>query len=74
VLDSGIADFKASALRYLDRADAILSSGEWIVEPKWSGVSLKLIERTPKFRVAPPNYCSVEFTSFVVQKLERAGR
>jgi hypothetical protein len=74
VLDPDIADFKPSALRYLDRADAILISGGSIERPNWSGVSLKLIERTPKFQIAPPSYCSAEFMSFVAQKLDRAGK
>jgi molybdopterin-guanine dinucleotide biosynthesis protein len=74
VLDPRIADFKASTLRYLDRADAILLCGEMLGEPKWKGVSLKLIEHTPKFEVAPPTYCSPEFASFVSQRLDRAER
>ena len=74
VLDPKVADFKASTLRYLDRADAILLCGEMLGEPKWKGVSLKLIEHTPKFEVAPPTYCSAEFTSFVSQTLDRVGR
>ena len=39
VLDPRIADFKASALRYLDRADAILLCAGSTRQPNWSGVS-----------------------------------
>jgi hypothetical protein len=74
VLDPDVADFKASALRYLDRADAILLTGNATGQPQWSGVSLKLIERTPKFLADPNRYCSSEFVSFVVHKLELARR
>jgi molybdopterin-guanine dinucleotide biosynthesis protein len=74
VLDPDIADFKPSALRYLDRADAILVSAGSIERPNWRGVSLKLIERTPKFQIAPPSYCSAELISFIAQKLERVGK
>jgi molybdopterin-guanine dinucleotide biosynthesis protein len=74
VLDPEIADFKASALRYLDRGDAILLSGEAIGQPKWGGISLRIIEHAPRFRNEPPNYCPAEFVSFVAQKLEGAWR
>ena len=69
VLDPKVADFKASALRYLDRADAILLCGETAGPLGWTGVSLKLIERIPKFQIAPPAYGSVEFASFVAKRL-----
>jgi hypothetical protein len=71
VLDPSIADFKPSALRYLDRADALLIPAVPISEHGWPGVSLKLIERIPRFLVAPPNYLSHEFIAFVANKLAR---
>ena len=74
VLDPRIAAFKASALRYLDRADAILLCAETTRQPNWSGVSFKAMEHTPTFRVAPPCYDSVEFNSFVARKLEIVGK
>lgn len=45
-LDFATADFKDSALRYLDRADCIVVSGDG--EPRWSGVSRKLWESKPR--------------------------
>jgi hypothetical protein len=69
VLDGGVADFKASSLRYLDRADAILFTGDVDGPPKWTGISLKLIERIPRFRAEPGRYSSAEFLSFVAEKL-----
>lgn len=46
-LDFGIADFKASALRYLDRADCVVPAGPG--EPPWSGVSARLWESKPRY-------------------------
>jgi hypothetical protein len=69
VLDPGVPDFKASALRYLDRADAVLLCAPDLGTPAWNGVSLKLIQQTPTFRVAPPSYGSAEFAAFVERKL-----
>lgn len=74
VLDPRIAAFKASALRYLDRADAILLCAGTMLQPGWSGVSLKATGHTPTFRVAPPCYGSVEFNSFVARKLAILGK
>ena len=71
VLDSDVADFKASSLRYFDRADAILFRGETLEPNRWNGVSLKRIEDVPRFRIAPPSYWSAEFASFVSRRLER---
>jgi hypothetical protein len=74
VLDPRIAAFKASALRYLDRADAILLCAGTMRQAGWSGVSLKAMEHIPTFRVAPPCYDSVEFNSFVARKLGIVGK
>jgi len=70
VLDPEIADFKSSALRYLDRADAILLPAHAVGQPNWPGVSLKLMEKIPAFRVGPPDYSSPAFTSFVTQRID----
>lgn len=69
VLDPATADFKLSALRYLDRADAVLIPDEELGSPEWSGVSLKLIERIPRFKMHPPEYVTGEISSFVAEKL-----
>jgi len=74
VLDPAVADFKASALRYLDRADAILVRGGTGVRPGWSPVSVPAMEHIPVFRMDAQSYSSVEFTSFVAQKLKRVER
>ena len=71
VLDFGTADFKDSARLFLDRADAILlrASGRDLA-PQWSGVSAKLIEHTPQFVIAPPDYMSDQIVDFVRGRLE----
>jgi molybdopterin-guanine dinucleotide biosynthesis protein len=71
VLDPGTADFKESALRYLDRADAVLLPGAEVGRPEWSGVSLKLIEGIPRFRMEPPEYVTAEIAGFVAERLAR---
>jgi hypothetical protein len=68
VLDAGTADFKESARRYLDRADAVLVV-ERAVAPQWQGVSLHLIEGRPHFPLCPPSYITSEVVNFVRQKL-----
>ena len=52
VLDAGTADFKDSARLFLDRADAVLVR-ETELEPRWIGVSAKLIEGKPRFVIGP---------------------
>jgi hypothetical protein len=70
VLDYETADFKSSALEFLDRADAvILHAAPDNARPQWNKVSLKLIERKPVFRVRPPEYLSSEIVDFVRSRL-----
>jgi hypothetical protein len=68
VLDPETADFKASALRYLDRADAVVVPEGWETGAAWQGVSLKLIAGTPRFVMRPPVYCSEELVAFVRER------
>jgi hypothetical protein len=68
VLDPAVADFKQSALRYLDRADAVLYSGE-AGQGTWPGVSPRLIAHVPAFRIAAPAYWSDEVERFVRVRL-----
>jgi hypothetical protein len=73
VLDPDVADFKASALRYLDRADALLVTGGAFPAVQWSGVSLKSIAAIQRFRINPPAYGSSDFVEFVARRLMVAG-
>jgi hypothetical protein len=68
VLDAGTADFKESARRYLDRADAVLSV-ERALAPMWQGVSLRLFEGKPHFAVRGPGYLTPEVVEFVRDRL-----
>ena len=71
VLDPQVPDFKASALKFLGRADAILLPVGVDERANWPGVSLQSIEGVSMFRIAAPGCNSPEFTSFVAQKLDR---
>jgi hypothetical protein len=68
VLDPAVEDFKGSALRYLDRADALLVAGN-LREARWPGVSARLLETLPQFRIEAPAYCSEEVVAFFVRRL-----
>jgi molybdopterin-guanine dinucleotide biosynthesis protein len=69
VLDPGVADFKPSALRYLDRADAVVMPAA-VGEIAWDGVALSLIARARKFSMAGGNFCSAELVGFVDERLK----
>jgi hypothetical protein len=73
VLDYENADFKASALEFLDRADAVLlnagSAGGANAVPAWDNISLKLIAGKPTFRIHPPQYLTPEVVQFVRSRL-----
>ena len=69
VLDPAIADFKPSALRYLDRADAVVMP-ETATEAAWQGVAPSLIAHAQKFSMTPQNFCSAELASFVAGRLQ----
>lgn len=69
VLDPEIADFKESARRYLDRADAVLVVEGELRRPEWKGVSLKLLKGTPVLAMRPPVYVTEEVTAFVATRL-----
>lgn len=68
VLDPSVADFKPSALRYLDRADALLYSGQ-TGQSTWPDVSPSLLTQVPAFRIAAPVYWSAEVERFVRARL-----
>ena|ERR1700756_3192561 len=71
VLDAGTADFKESARLFLDRADAVLVR-ETELEPRWAGLSAKLIEGKPRFVIAPPDYVTDAVVDFVRQRIVSA--
>jgi hypothetical protein len=61
VLDPGVQDFKDSARRFLERADAVLISSA--AEPS-KGLDTA-IGNKPRFRIAPPDYMSDELAHFI---------
>ena len=65
VLDPAVTDFKPSALRYLDRADALLFPAARPAAGSWPGVSGRLFRRIPHFDVPPPDYSSQPFFTFI---------
>ena len=70
VLDPAIADFKASAQSFLDRADAVLlHSVQDAAGPAWERVSLKPVMDRPMFEIRPPTYVTPEVIEFVRARL-----
>ena len=66
VADGRVADFKASALRYLDRIDALVVAGEAALVPdQWDGVSASLLAGKPRFVVDAASFRSPELEAFV---------
>ena len=64
VLDFQTPDFKDSALRYLDRADCLVTVGQG--EPQWRGVSRRLWDSKPR-------YAGAELAQFVDQRMQAAS-
>lgn len=73
VLDPAISDFKSSALRYLDRADAFILPADAPAEFAWPGISPRLIAGKPRFYIQPPHYCSGDLIRFVSYRLTTDG-
>jgi len=72
VLAPQTKDFKPSALKYLDRADAVVMnspSGQGGTRPLWQGVSRKLYAEKPVFHITPPDYVSTPLVDFVLAHL-----
>lgn len=64
VVDPTVGDFKDSARRFLERADAVL----WSAGPtafRWSGAQPSEPGDTPRYAIAPPDYVSEELIAFV---------
>ncbi len=69
VLDPAVPDFKPSALRYLDRMDALVMPATVGSDATWQGVSPQLIGRKPRFLFSAPAYCPPELVNHVREAL-----
>jgi len=66
VLDPSVADFKPSALRYLDRADAlVVPAGADLTLTAWQGISSHILTGKPCFEFTAPDYCPPTLVDFV---------
>ena len=73
VLDPSKSDFKATARRQLERADAFITISPADCKPSWPGVDAGLLRDKPAFRLARPDELSDALVEFVRQKLALDG-
>ncbi|HZZ38563.1 MAG TPA: hypothetical protein VFE06_05480 [Acidobacteriaceae bacterium] len=73
VLDPAVADFKDSARRFLNRADAVLLVSNMTTSADGNGLDLPALSDKPRFRIAPPSYVSDELVEFVRAHLTQAA-
>jgi hypothetical protein len=69
VLDFGCEDFKASSLRFMDRADGFVVIDRGINAPLWEAVARGMWDGKPQFPVKPPRYVTAEVVEFVKAKI-----
>jgi hypothetical protein len=65
LLDFSCQDFKASSLRYMDRADAYVVIDNGINGPMWDDIARGLWDQKPQFLVKPPRYVTPAVADFV---------
>jgi molybdopterin-guanine dinucleotide biosynthesis protein len=65
LLDFSCEDFKASSLRFMDRADAFLVIDRGINAPLWADIAQGLWDNKPQFLIKPPNYVPAAVAAFV---------
>jgi len=69
VLDPAVKDFKPSAMRYLDRVDALIVPEGAEFGEGWEGVSGRLIEGKRRFSFCAPKYCGDDLVTFVAERV-----
>ena len=69
VLDTGVADFKRTAQRYLQHADAVLLHSQDETKPAWPNVSGDAITGKLRFLIRPPDYVTNKIVEFVKARL-----
>jgi hypothetical protein len=72
VLDFTCEDFKASSLRFMDRADGFVVIDRGISAPLWDEVARGMWDGKPRFLVKPPRYVTSEVVDFVKSRLTAA--
>jgi hypothetical protein len=72
LLDFACQDFKASSLRFMDRADAFVVIDRGLSGPMWEAVACGTWDRKPRFLVTPPDYVTAAVAGFVRSKLSPA--
>jgi len=74
LLDFSCQDFKASSLRFLDRADAFVVIDRGLSTPLWEHLAGGVWDGKPRFLVKPPNYVTLAVAEFVRMRLSAAAR
>ena len=69
VLDCTQRDFKSSARRFLERADALAVVGPKLDTRKWPRLDARVFESKPQFPVSAENYESSQLCRFVRRQL-----
>jgi hypothetical protein len=69
VVDFSCEDFKASSLRFMDRADAFLVIDRGLNAPLWADLARGRWDGKPQFFVKPPNYATAAVSGFVRSRL-----
>jgi hypothetical protein len=69
LIDFSCPDFKSSALRYMNRADAFVVVDRGLNIPLWEDLAKGGWESKPCFYVKPPNYLSAALLDFAASRL-----
>jgi molybdopterin-guanine dinucleotide biosynthesis protein len=69
LLDFSCEDFKASSLRFMDRADGFVVIDRGINAPLWDEVAREMWDGKPQFLVKPPRYVTAEVVEFVRSRI-----
>jgi len=69
LLDFACEDFKASSLRFMDRADAFVVIDRGINGPLWDDIARGMWDQKPQFLVKPPRYVTADLAGFVRERM-----
>lgn len=68
VMDFACEDFKASSLRFIDRADAFVVIDRGINAPLFEDLARGVWDTKPQFLVKPPRYLTPELVEYVASR------